>query len=513
MKNIVIVGGGTAGWMAAISIGARFPDKRITVVDSSAMGPIGVGESVTGVVLDFVGDPLYGLTIGEFFRRTEATFKMGIWYKDWHGPGTEYLTPIDFPPKYFKHNYETVSEEFYAAAAADGVRLGNAQLYSILMRKNCTDHFRNPDGTVNTSMAYASCHFDALKFAAWLQEVAVKRPNIRHFDDLVERFEQDPMTGHVTKIHTRGKREIEGDFFIDCTGFHRLLYAKAFHPKWRSYADYIKVDSAIPRLVPFPAGEPMPNYTMATAMPHGWMWQIPTQSRLGRGYIFSSRYVSDEQAIQEFRAVGVDPGDEPRILRFNPGRFEKQWQGNVCTVGLSGVFSEPLEATTIHGMTVQIKLLTELFLPFATRDAMPVLSAQYNQLVASAYDDYVDFISFHYHTGRADTEFWRDYQKPEAMTPNNRARMEKWRHAFPTREDFAPISTQVAKLTTGFIVWAPMLCGMGFLDRDLARRVVEMSRHKKWLQENVASYVKARDGVTATALSQAEAIAYFRALP
>lgn len=513
MKNIVIVGGGTAGWMSALAISTRHPDKRVVVIDSSVVGPIGVGESVTGVLLGFVLDPLHGLSLGEFFRRTGATFKMGIWYKDWHGPGTEYLGPIDSPAKYFRHGYDTVLEEFFAAATAEGVRLGEAQLYSQLMRKGRTDHFRNADGTINTSISYASCQFDALKFAEWIQEVAKKRPNVRHYDDVVESFSQDPATGHVTAVHTAQKREIEGDLFVDCTGFHRLLFARAYQPRWRSYADYIKVDSAIPRVVPFPAGEPMPNYTQATAMPNGWMWQIPTQSRLGRGYVFSSRYASDEQAIAEFRAAGVDVGEEPRILRFSPGRFENQWLGNVCAIGLSGVFSEPLEASTIHGMTVQIKLLTDLFLPYCTRESMPVLSRQYNRLVGAAYDDYVDFISFHYHTGRCDTEFWRDYQKPESITPRNRERMEKWKYAYPCREDFEPTHTQLAILTTGMVVWMPMLCGMGLLRPENARRLVAMSRHKKWMQENVASYVQTRDHIVARGLSQAEAIAYFSALP
>lgn len=510
MKHIVIVGGGTAGWMAAIAIGARFPDKRITVVDPKAMGPIGVGESVTGVVMQFVADPLHHLGMGDFFRRCDVTFKAGIWYKHWHGPGTEYLAPIDSPPKYFKCTYPTFTEEFYAKVAADGAKLGDVQFFGLLMRRNLTDHFRNPDGGVNAQMASVSCHFDALKFAAWLQEVAGQRASVEHIDDIVDTFEQDAETGHVTKVRTHTGREIEGDLFLDCTGFHRRLFAKAYQPKWKSYADHIKVDSAIPCFVPYSPGELIPTYTMATAMPHGWMWQIPTQSRLGKGYIFSSRYISDEQALAEFRAAGVEAGENPRILRFEPGRFEKQWQGNVCTIGLSGVFSEPLEASTIHGMYVQIRLLTELLLPFCTRDSLHVMADQYNQLVAAAYDDYVDFISFHYHTGRADTEFWRDYQRPEAITPANQARLEKWRHAFPTREDFAPTYTQQVAHTSGLVVWAPMLCGMGLLRAEHARRVVQLSRSPQSLEENVTRYIHIRNRVLATALTHAEAISYFR---
>lgn len=309
------------------------------------------------------------------------------------------------------------------------------------MRAGRTDFLRNSDGSVNGEYGYASCHFDALAFAGWLAEIAVTRPNITHVDDLVEGCAQDAQSGHVTAVRTRGGRDVAGEFFLDCTGFHRLLLGKVFAPKWKSYADYIRVDRAIPQQVPHREGQPLPNYTLATAMPHGWQWQIPTQARLGKGYIYSSRYISDEQAVAEFRMTGTDPGDAPTILRFSPGRFEQQWVENVCAIGLAGVFSEPLEATTIHGMSVQIKLLADLLLTHATAEAMPALSATYNRLTAVAYDDYVDFINFHYHTGRADTDFWRDYQQPDALTPANQARLEKWRHTFPSREDFAPVQT------------------------------------------------------------------------
>ncbi|MDB6155518.1 MAG: hypothetical protein JWL90_3971 [Chthoniobacteraceae bacterium] len=508
--NIVIIGGGAAGWMAAIAISARFPEMQVTIIDPKAIGPIGVGESVTGVVINFVTDPLHELSLGEMFRRCGATYKTGIWYKNWHGPGTEYLSTIDSPSLFFKHNYDNCMEDFYASAVASKVNISELLHYGLLMRNGLTDHFRMADGTVNSEFAFASCHFDALKFAAWLQEVGPRRANLHHVDDVLESFEQDPQTGHVTKIRTCTGHEIAGDFFIDCSGFHRTLFEKAYRPQWKSYADHIRVDSAIPSFVPYADGQQIPNYTMATAMPHGWMWQIPTQSRLGRGYIFSSRYVSDEQAIADFRSTGVDVGESPRILRFSPGRFEKLWIGNVCTIGLAGVFSEPLEASTIHGMYVQIRLLTELFLPFYSTDSAKVMAAQYNQLCTAAYDDYVDFISFHYRTGRSDTEFWSDYQKPSAITSANAARMEKWRYAFPVREDFAPTYTQLAGLTTGLVIWAPMLAGLGFLRTEVADRFVRMSRYPKKIEENMAQYIKIRNRVVTTALTQAEAIDYMR---
>ena len=513
MNNIVIVGGGTAGWMAAIAIASRFPEMQITVIDPKGISPIGVGESVTGVVLTFVGDPLHGLSMGEFYRRCDVTLKAGIWYKDWQGPGTEYLTPIDLPSDYFKHFYPSHVEDFYAAAAADGTKLGDVQFYSRLMRENKTDYFKDADGRVNTSLAKMSCHFDSLKFATWLGEIAAQRANIHHVDDVVESFEQDAESGFVTRIHTKGGLKIEGEMFLDCTGFHRLLLAKAYQPKWKSYSDYIRVDSAIPCQVPYQPTDIIPTYTMATAMKHGWMWQIPTQSRLGKGYLFASRYVDDDDAVTELQSMGVETGESPRIIHFDPGRFDKQWIGNVCAIGLAGGFIEPLEASTIHGTYVQIRLLTDLFLPFCSRESMPSMAAKFNELMAIAMDDYVDFISFHYHTGRADTPFWSEYQQPSAMTPANQARLEKWRHAFPMREDFAGIYSQRATLTVGQVIWAPMLCGLGLIHKEHAQRVLQMTTRPQMLRENLHNYVQIRDQIAAKALSPAEALQFLLALP
>jgi Tryptophan halogenase len=509
MQKIVIVGGGAAGWMAAIAIASRFPEKQITILDPVALGPLGVGESVTGVVVQFVNDPLHGFSFGDFFRACNVTFKTGIWYKNWQGLGTEYLAPIDSPPEYFKYHYATNAEEFYAFAAADAARLSDVQIYSQLMRHNKTDHLREPNGTINTQLAYASCHFDAMLFANWLRASTNNRPNITHIDSSLASFEHHAETGYIVSITTAAGQKIAGDFFLDCSGFNRLLLAPAYAPQWKSYSNYIKVDSAIPCFVPFEQPGFVPNYTMATALPNGWMWQIPTQERLGRGYVYSSRYVTDEQAIAEFNAAGGNVTESPRILRFNPGRFEKQWVGNVCTIGLAGGFIEPLEASTIHGMYVQIRLLTDLILPFCTHESLPVFSQQYNQLINFAYDDYVDFISLHYKTGRHDTEFWRDYQKQESVTATNLERLEKWKYAFPSREDFSPVYTQLAALNTGLVIWAPMLCGLNLWSTEHAKRLVALSRHPPMLRENVARYIQFRHKFTTNGLNHNEAIAHF----
>jgi flavin-dependent dehydrogenase len=509
LKRIVVVGGGTSGWMAAIALSSHLPKVEVTVIDPARIAPIGVGESVTGVVQQFVRYPFHNLDSTEFFRKTDATLKLGIKFKHWTKQGAEYLAPIDFPPDIIEHAYPEDMENFYALMTANDRSICEEQIHSKLMRVNRTDYVRK-DGSVSKEFSSASCHFDALKFAAWLKDLAPKRDNITHVDDAIKGFERDSETGFVTKVFTTKGGEVEGDFFVDCTGFRRALFGEAYLPKWIDYSQHIKVDSAIPSFRPHPEGREIPVNTVARAMPHGWMWEIPTQARMGLGYVFSSQYASDEQAIQDMRDVGVEVGDSPRIIRFKPGKFATQWEGNVCALGLAGGIIEPLESTTIHIADVQIKALAELFLPYFTPQSASTLSKKYNTLIDTMYTDFVDFVSFHYHAGREDTDFWRDYQRPESITDANKTRMETWAHSYPAREDFSGIITHRFIQTTGIVIWMPMLCGLGLLNKTAA---IEMLNHTKWLhlaQANMTKYMQLRDHLTANAASQREVVRYLR---
>jgi hypothetical protein len=186
------------------------------------------------------------------------------------------------------------------------------------------------------------------------------------------------------------------------------------------------------------------------------------------------------------------------------------WQGNVCAIGIAGGFLEPLEATTIHITYVQIKALTELFMPHYTPAAAAPLAQHYNRMIDQMYNDFVDFVSFHYHTGRDDTQFWADYQQESSMTDANRARRDKWRHAYPVREDFPGVLSHRFFLTTGVLVWMPMLCGMGLLDRQTARQWLNASPYLSQARGNAQRYTAARDLIAQTAVSQRDAIAYLQ---
>ena len=509
MKHIVIVGGGTAGWMAAINLASRFPAKQITVVEPSRLGPIGVGESVTGVVQDFISNPINQLSQQDFFRRSDAMLKLGIWYHDWHGPNTEFLSPIDNPYFLFESSHPEDLEAFYATATMSGASICEEQIHGRLMRAGLTDYYRKPDGTISDDLSTASLQFDALKFTAWLRDVAAERPSIRHLDDSIRTFEQDSETGFITELILESDQRLAGDFFLDCTGFARRLFQPAFQPRWTDYGDYLKVDRAIPIFVEHEEGE-LPVCTSATALPHGWIWRVPTQMRIGCGYVYSSKYIDDDQAVAEMRAAGLDPGAAPRVLTFQPGRFETQWEKNVACIGMSGGFLEPLEATTIHMFYGQIKALTELYLPFYSSESQPVLSRDYNEWMRPMYDSMLDFVSFHYLTGRSDTEFWRDCQRPEAITDRNQHRREMWQHRFPVREDFDGIRTFRFGASTGLLIWAPMLAALGFFRKEHAATLVEASAYSQRTQRNVNRYLDARAFLLSQAIRQREAVKHLR---
>ncbi len=509
-NNIIVVGGGTSGWMAAISLASYLPDKRITVIDPASISPIGVGEATTGVVQRFVNDPRHRLSQQDLFRHCDTTLKLGVWYKDWQGAGTDYPTPIDAPFRWFPHTYGQDGEDFYALAAADGQALGDIQIHAILMRLNKTDLIRQPDGAISDQYADPSCHFDALQFAAWLKRVAPSRENIVHVDDVVTSFDQDATTGHIRSVTTEQGQTFAGDFFLDCTGFRRQLLQPAYTPAWIDYSRHIRVDSAIPFFTPHDDAADIPVFTAAQALRHGWMWRLPTQSRMGNGYVYSSSYVSDENAVRELQQAGFDVGETPRIIRFQPGRFKSQWQGNVCALGLAGGFLEPLEATTIHITSVQIKALAELYLPFYTSAAAAVFARDFNRLMQSMYDDFVDFISIHYHAGREDSEFWRDYQRDDSITATNLERREKWQYRFPVREDLTPINTSRLHLVAGMPVWMPTLSGLGYLQPRQAQQFCRTSPFPTQAQENAQRYLRMREVICRNPVSHRDAIAYLR---
>jgi len=401
IRKIVIVGGGTAGWMAAAPLAQGFGGRcEIVLVESPEIGTIGVGEA-TLPTIRFYNNALQ-LDQADFIRKTQATFKLGIEFRDWGHVGHRFFHGFgDFGPP-----INGVAPHHYWLRLAQAFEqmpdLENWSMPSVMARANKfalpTD--AQPGVTDAFSFGY---QFDAGLYAAYLRDYAVARGATR-IEGLITGVDQHPETGFVTGVRLRDGRTIDGDLFIDCSGFRGLLIEDTLQAGYEDWSEYLPCNSA--QAVPCARVEPLTPYTRSTAQGAGWTWRIPLQHRTGNGHVYSNAFTTDEQARRDLLA-GLDGAalDEPRQLRFVTGRRKRSWIKNVVAVGLSAGFVEPLESTSIHLIETAVGKLIELWPDRAFR---PELAAEFNRVMGSRYEAVRDFIVLHYKlTQRTDTEFWR----------------------------------------------------------------------------------------------------------
>lgn len=412
IRRIVIVGGGTAGWMAAAALakvlGPGYAD--ITLIESEAIGTVGVGEATIPQLRTF--NALLGLDEDDFVRRTQGTFKLGIEFCDWGRLGDRYFHP--FGP--FGVDMEGVSFHAYWLRLN---QLGDARPitdYSLQATAAARGKFMRPIDAGRSPLskiAYAF-HFDAGLYAAWLREFAEARGVTRLEGRIVDVSlrEED---GFVRSVTISDGRIVEGDLFLDCSGFQGLLIEGALQTGYDDWSHWLPADRAI--AVPCArVADPVP-YTRATARPGGWQWRIPLQHRTGNGYVYSSRFIDDEAATADLLGqLDGAPLADPRMLRFTTGRRRKAWNRNVVALGLASGFIEPLESTSIHMVQSGIANLLAMFPTLAFE---PAEVARYNRVIAYEAERIRDFIVLHYNaTQRDDSELWRycrDMSLPDSL--------------------------------------------------------------------------------------------------
>ncbi len=412
--KVVIVGGGTAGWMAAAAA-ARFLDdgqRQITLVESDAIGTVGVGEATIPPILGF--NQLIGVDERDFVRATGATFKLGIEFVGWDTGDDRYM-----------HTFGTIGRDIQGLAfhqlwlkLRDHSGIGGIDAYSPGGVASSLDRFGLPNEDQRRSgaspMAYAY-HFDANLYAAFLRRRA-EDAGVTRIEGRIVGVDRDPDTGHVRAVRLDDDRAIEGDLFIDCSGFRSLLLGETMGVAFEDWSHWLPCDRAI--AVPTEPTTPLSPYTRATARPAGWQWRIPLQHRTGNGHVYASAHMSDDEATALLLAnLGGKPTADPRQLRFKAGRRAKMWEGNVVALGLSGGFLEPLESTSIHLIQTGISKLFALFPDAGFGD---VERDEYNRLMGDAYTSIRDFIILHYHaTRRDDFAFWRHVRTmpiPDSLT-------------------------------------------------------------------------------------------------
>ena len=413
IKTVAIVGGGTAGWMAASALAKSFGSAcAIQLIESEEIGIIGVGEATVPHLSAF--NRLLEIEESEFVRETQGTFKLGIQFVDWGRIGDTYI-----------HGFGTLGRDLgllpfhqYWLKALQAGKAKDIGLYSLNtvaapLGKFMVSPVDAPRDTPLAEIAYAY-HFDAGLYARFLRRYAEAR-GVRRTEGKIVETRLRAADGFVEALILENGQRIEADLFIDCSGFRGLLIEEALHTGYVDWTHWLPCDRAL--AVPCECVGPPTPYTRSTARAAGWQWRIPLQHRVGNGYVYSSRFVGDDEAAATLmshldgRALA-----EPRQLRFIGGMRRKLWHKNVVALGLAGGFLEPLESTAIYLIQAGINRLMQLF---PRKDFKPALIDQYNAQSAFEFERIRDFLILHFHaTVRNDSPFWeycRTMQIPESL--------------------------------------------------------------------------------------------------
>lgn len=412
IKKIVILGGGTAGWMTAAALSHVLKRQyHITLVESDQIATIGVGEATIPMLRAF--NDILELDENEFMKATQATFKLGIEFVNWGAIGDRYIHGFG------RIGQDTSTVEFHQywlkqylagkAGEIDEYSINNAAcLENKCMRKNF-DVPNSPLQDIGTAF-----HFDAGLYAAFLRKFSEQR-GVNRIEGKVVNVNLSPENGFISSIQLEGDRVIDGDLFVDCSGFRSLLLGDALKTEFESWAHWLPCDRAV--AVPCKSAPVLLPYTRSTAHSAGWQWRIPLQHRIGNGHVFSSNFMSEEDATSILLShLDGEPLADPRTVKFSTGKRKQSWNKNCVAIGLSAGFLEPLESTSIHLIQMGITNLIRYF-PTAAFEQSGI--DQYNLTMDTLYDSIRDFIILHYKaTERTDSDFWnycREMSVPDSL--------------------------------------------------------------------------------------------------
>ena len=428
IKTIVIVGGGSAGWMAAAALSRLLQDKyTIRLVESDEISTVGVGESTIPMIRLF--NSVLGINEDEFVRETKATFKLGIEFEDWGRVGERYMHGFGK----FGQDLWTVDFFQYWLRAHLAGQAPDLERYSINRMAARAGRFMRPTDEVKNSplsdIVYAF-HLDAGLYARYLRKYAEARGVLRTEGKIVEVRRHG--NGDIAAVVLENGEAVAGEFFLDCSGFRGLLIEQTLQTGFEDWSHWLPCDRAW--AVPCELAAELPPYTRASARPAGWQWRIGLQHRTGNGHVYASRFMSDDEAARILMSsLDGKPLAEPKLLRFTAGRRKKTWNRNVVAVGLSSGFLEPLESTSIYLIQSTISRLVSFF-PDAGLDAADI--EEFNRQCDFEVERIRDFIILHYHaTERSDTPFW-DHVRTMEIPETLRRKMDLYRaHGRVVREN------------------------------------------------------------------------------
>jgi tryptophan 7-halogenase len=399
IQSIVIVGGGSAGWMAAAAIAnAVGRTVTITVVESEAIGIVGVGEATIPPIKAF--NASLGIDENEFVRATMGSFKLAIEFVGWGDARSRYPHPFGTYGADF--DVVPVHQHWLDAHLKGGSEVLSDYSMAWAMAKGERFDVPIPDPRrVQSTFDYAY-HFDAALYGQFLRKRAEAMGVVRLEGRVVD-VARDGANGFINSVTLENGRSVAGDFFVDCSGFGGLLIEGALKTGYEDWTHWLPCDRAV--AVPCESVAGLTPYTRATAQAAGWQWRIPLQHRTGNGHVYASAHISDDEATATLLA-GLDgkPTADPRLLRFTTGRRRKAWNGNCLALGLAAGFMEPLESTSLHLIQTGISRFLALY-PDA--DCDPLAADEYNRITQEEYERIRDFIILHYHLNRRDEPMWR----------------------------------------------------------------------------------------------------------
>lgn len=436
MRRIVIVGGGSAGWMTAAYLNGALNNKGqnktidITLIESPDIPRISVGEATVPSIHHVL--EVIGIDEVDFMKATDATFKQSIKYVNW-----------------LKNKGESYHHPFSRATPGPIDRTGSRWMESLrdipfmetVSAQTIISEINRSPKTLNGQRFQAplkyAYHFDAQLFADYLSEHSAAR-GVKHIQANVKHVEASEKD-HINHVELENGENVEGDIFVDCTGFKSLLMEKALGVGFDDYSQWLLCDQALVAQFDYESHFPgfIRPYTTCTAQSAGWIWDTPTQTRRAIGYVHASDFISQEQAKKELMAYQDESLKDldTRLIKFKVGQRQKAWSGNCIAIGLSGGFIEPLESTGLYMCELAAVTLAELF-PYKDED-MKSLAFRFNRIISNRYYEILDFINLHYClTRRNDTTFWREVQKPERINDRLKAKLEHWRMKAPSQSDF-----------------------------------------------------------------------------
>ncbi len=401
IRNVVIVGGGTAGWMAAAAL-ARLQHNgitKVTLIESDEIGIVGVGEATIPPIKAF--NAMLGVDENEFLVSTQGSFKLGIEFEGWRRAGERYLHPFGA----YGSDIEGVKfHQLWLALRSKGMTnpIGDFNLCEVASRGSRFDRPSADSRDARSTLDYAY-HFDAGLYAQFLRRYAESRGAVRREGKIVE-VKQHAESGFIEAVMLADGSRVDGDLFIDCSGFAGLLIEQTLNTGYDDWSHWLPCNSAV--AVPSARAEPLLPYTRATARDAGWQWRIPLQHRTGNGHVYCNQFISDDEAAAILLAnLDGEALGEPRQLRFQTGRRKRAWNKNVVSLGLASGFMEPLESTSIHLVQTGISKLLSLF---PTRRFVEHERDEYNRLTQIEWEHIRDFLILHYHVNeRSGSEFWR----------------------------------------------------------------------------------------------------------